>query len=263
MTMAADGSTVDPAERHRERRSWIFRLKARCRRRRSKRRRLPPPVKGMRGCRPPRSRVLWTIARPVPRAGTWPPSTATAPRNGSSSTRNRGSAISSRRSSAATFKFVDGTKSTAEAPIGALSGRPGSSRPHALDDRPGSAADRHGRPADRARANDLDGGGDAEAEGRHGRPQHHGPEARRRPGRAGPGHPGREGADEAALHAEAGSAGDDPIEPARVRQRSVARHLFGVRTTDAAGRHRAAGRHHRPRRQVRQPHRTPQGPNRR
>ncbi len=30
------------------------------------------------------------------------------------------------------------------------------------------------------------------------------------------------------VHAEAGSAGDGPVQPARVRRRSVARHLHGI-----------------------------------
>ena len=67
-------------------------------------------------------------------------------------------------------------------------------------------------------------------------------------------------ADEAALAAQAGSAGHGPVEPARVRWERVARRLFGRGPAVADRRHRAAGGHHRNRRQVRQPHRPPQGP---
>ena len=83
-------------------------------------------------------------------------------------------------------KFVDGAKIDRRSADRLVSGRPGSPRPHALDDRPGPAADRHRRPADRPRANDLDGGVDAEAEGRDGRPKRHGP-ASRDAGRGAPG----------------------------------------------------------------------------
>ena len=126
-------------------------------------------------------------------------------------------------------KFVDGAKIDRRGADRHVSGRPGSSRPLALDDRPGAAADRDQQRADRARADDLDDDGDAEAEGRDGRPKRHGPEARRRPRAR-----RRQAAQDAKRRrscrpAEAGSAGDGPIEPARVRRRSVARALFGMR----------------------------------
>ena len=229
MTMAPDGIDRDAAERHRERRAGPAGAGRRCRRRRSRRRRWPPPAKGTRGCRPRRSKGPVDYRETRAARG----NQAAVDRHAHVEAAHRPHEAGAGRSPAGGVprqRQVRGRDEIDRRGAGRdLSGRPGSPRPLAVDERPGppptvtnGQLTVHARTISMTmRTQKLK--ADTDVRSMMDRKPDAGPRARRGQATA-----GREGADASCpSHAETGSAGDDPIEPARVRRRSVARYLTG------------------------------------
>ena len=159
------------------------------------------------------------------------------------------------------FKFVDGTKSTAEAPIGLyqvdqdrLDLTPSTTDPGPPPTVTDGQLTVHARTISMAVSTQK-----LKAETDVRSIMDRKPDA----GRGAPGQATQDAKEQTKLPSMLKQDQPVTVRSNRLEYDSAASHAIysGSRTTDPTGRHRAAGRHDRDRRQVRQPHRTPQGPN--